>query len=179
MTLHRRWSQLFTVALFLVGGPVMIWSAQHGSQLRILFIPLGSGALFAVGAIATVGALWGLYVVSRGAPITLDEMGMFPRVSGINRFLPWAAVAAVILEPAAEGAGAPRLVLVPAPGVDLGVKAEYRNQVDGRPGVVLLTVDAVRESPEQIVEAFTRYAGSRFVNGAAPSTMEQPGDGPA
>ncbi|GAA0909354.1 hypothetical protein GCM10009557_83890 [Virgisporangium ochraceum] len=65
-----------------------------------------------------------------------------------------------MLEPRPDGP--PRLVLVPAAGVDLGVPAEYRNSVDGRASIILLSTSDVRETPDRIDAALRRYAGDRY-----------------
>ncbi|MBV1849606.1 hypothetical protein KUA19_05625 [Catellatospora sp. NEAU-YM18] len=75
---------------------------------------------------------------------------------------------ALIIEPytgTLAGNGAPRLVLVPAPGADLGVAAEYQNKIDGRPSIILLSLDSILESLEQVKLGLSTYAGARFIDG--------------
>ena len=93
-------------------------------------------------------------------------------VAGNSRSLPWTAVDTVLLEPPATAKGKPQLVLVPADGADLGVRAEYRNKLDGRPSVVLLSLDALHESQEEIVSALSTYAGPRFHDMVGESVKE-------
>ncbi|MEV4514617.1 hypothetical protein AB0K00_37360 [Dactylosporangium sp. NPDC049525] len=78
------------------------------------------------------------------------------------RSVGWASIEAIMFEPRPDGH--PRLVLVPAAGADLGVPAEYRNGVDGRPSVILVNIADVRESPDQVRAALQRYAGDRYAH---------------
>jgi hypothetical protein len=174
MELHRRRPNLFWIAFFLVGGLVTIWASQNGWQLRILVVPLGSGALLVVGLIMVLGALAGLARTFRPAPITLDESGLRLRVAGIDRSVPWASIDALILEPyqGTLESGAPRLLLVPTADADLGTAAEYQNKVDGRPSIILLPLDSLRASQDQVIQALTTYAGQRFINGISDSAVE-------
>jgi hypothetical protein len=175
MELHRPRPKFVGIAFFLMAGLFTIWASRNGWQLRVLFVPLGSGALLVVGLIAVLGALAGLASTFRPAPIKLDESGLRLRVAGINRFVPWASVDAVLLEPCAgtlDNAGAPRLLLVPSAEADLGVVAEYQNKVDGRPAIILLSLDSLRESQDQVIQALATCAGQRFINGVSDSTME-------
>ncbi|MGC4749215.1 hypothetical protein ACLQ28_26700 [Micromonospora sp. DT201] len=87
------------------------------------------------------------------------------------------SIDAVLLEPpvsTADGAGVPRLVLVPATGVDVGVAAEYPNKVDGRLSIILVGLDSLRASQDEVVRAFERYADGRFVN--EPSALSKAAD---
>ena len=67
-----------------------------------------------------------------------------------------------MLEPRPDGH--PRLVLVPVAGADIGVPAEYRNGVDGRPSVILVNTTDVREPVDQIRAALRRHAGDRYTH---------------
>jgi hypothetical protein len=165
MTLHRSRDTLVWGVVFLLGAPILLWASQNGWELRILFIPLGPGSMFVFGLIAAIIGV--LSLASRLFPFgfVIDESGLrLRRVGGISRSVPWAAVAAVILEPPVTAKGKPVLVLVPADGADLGVSATYPNKLDGRPSVVLLSLDDLRESQDDIARALSTYAGSRFTD---------------
>jgi len=46
MTLHRSREYLVLSLAMLLGGPLLLWASQNGWELRLLFIPIGSTALF-------------------------------------------------------------------------------------------------------------------------------------
>jgi hypothetical protein len=173
MTLHRSREYLVLTLAMLLGGPLLLWASQNGWELRLLFIPVGSTALFVFGVLAMVAAAITLVGQLLPFEFAMDEAGLrLRRVAGINRSLPWASVDTVILEPPATAKGKPQLVLVPADGADLGVRADYTNKLDGRPSVVLLSLDALRESREQVVSALSTYAGPRFHDMVGESVKE-------
>jgi hypothetical protein len=175
MELHRPRPKFFWLGFFLLGGLALIWASQNGWQLRILIVPVGAGPLLVVGVVMVLGVLAVLAGSFRFAPMMLDGSGLRLRVAGINRSVPWASIDAVILEPhtgTLDSTGAPRLVLVPSADADLGVVAEYRNKVDGRPSIILLSLDSLRESQDHVVRAFKTYGGERFINGLPCSETE-------
>ncbi|MBM0256460.1 hypothetical protein JNW89_05860 [Micromonospora sp. 4G55] len=82
---------------------------------------------------------------------------------------------ALILEPyqgTLDSTGAPRLLLVPSADADLGTVAEYQNKVDGRSSIILLPLDSLRASQDQVVQVLATYAGQRFINGVSDSAVE-------
>ncbi|MET7670210.1 hypothetical protein [Micromonospora luteifusca] len=167
MELRRSRPHLFWIAFFLLGGLLTMWASQHGWELRVLIVPVGSGPLFLFGLVSFLGALALGASAFRPSPIFIDETGLRLHVAGIKRSVPWASIDAVFLEPpvsTAQGAGFPRLVLVPATGVNVGVDAEYTNKVDGRPSIILVGLDSLRASEDEVVRAFERYAEGRFIN---------------
>jgi hypothetical protein len=109
-----------------------------------------------------VGLLF-LYSGLKPFRFRIDEHGLtlrLPDESALARSVGWGSVEAIMLEPRPDGP--PRLVLVPAAGVDLGVPAEYRNAIDGRASIILLSTSDVRETPDRIDAALRRYAGDRY-----------------
>ncbi|GAA1397234.1 hypothetical protein [Catellatospora coxensis] len=182
MVLHRARPPYLGLAFFFLAGLFVIWSSMNGWELRFLFIPLGSGALFGIGLLSVLIPLGVLASAFRPAPVVLDASGLTLRTAGIKRTLPWPAVDALILEPYAgehasrTDASGPiaRLVLVPAAGVDLGVAADYRNIVDGRPSVILVSVQALRASSTEVAGALAHYAGARFIDGLIPGPTGTP-----
>jgi hypothetical protein len=165
MQLHRSRDTVLWGVIFLLGAPILLWASQNGWELRILFFPVGSGALFVFGVLCLIAGV--LSLLSRLMPFefAIDESGLrLRRVAGINRSLPWAAVDAVILEPPATPKGKPVLVLVPAEGADLGRRADYANKLDGRPSVSLISLDSLRESQDDIARALSTYGGPRFTD---------------
>ncbi|WP_433128171.1 hypothetical protein ACQPWW_00900 [Micromonospora sp. CA-240977] len=173
MELRRARPHLFWITFFLLGGLLTMWASLNGWELRVLIVPVGSGPLFLFGLVSFLGALALVASTFRPTPIVIDETGLRLHVAGINRSVPWASIDAVLLEsPAstAQGAGVPRLVLVPATGVDVGVAAEYTNKVDGRLSIILLGLDSLRASQDEVVRAFERYAEGRFINDPSAPT---------
>jgi len=98
----------------------------------------------------------------------IGVQGLTLRLAGINRLVTWAAIDAIVIEQPEPGRSsrnpAPRLLLVPAEGVDLGVPAPHRSPVDERACLELLTFNDVKESPEQVGQALAQYGGSRFAD---------------
>jgi hypothetical protein len=174
MTLHHRRPSFLMLAFFALAGLVTIWASQTGWELRVLFIPLGSTALLVLGVLAILGALWGLRQAFRPDPVTIDGAGLRVRLAGTNRMLPWGAIDAVFLEPHVnhDDTRTHRLIVVPAPGADTGVAADYRNQADGRPSIILLALDEIAEPVDEVARALAAYAGHRF---AARAASPEPG----
>jgi hypothetical protein len=163
MTLHYR-RHLLAAALWAVGGVVLVWASQNGYELRLLFIPLGSLALLLFGVLAFAAALYPLRLLLRPDPVTIGAAGLLVRTAGINGLVPWPAVESVLLATHVDptsGNRTTRLVLVPAVGAGLGVPAEPAG--DGRPSVVLLSIEDIREPAGRVAEALRRFAGPRFV----------------
>ena len=164
MTLHYR-RHLLAAALWAVGGVVLVWASQNGYELRLLFLPLGSLALLLFGVLAFAAALYPLRLLLRPDPVIIGEAGLLVRTAGINGLVPWPAVESVLLATHVDptsGNRTTRLVLVPAVGAGLGVPAESAG--DGRPSVVLLSIEDIREAADQVAEALRRFAGPRFVD---------------
>ena len=164
MTLHYR-RHLLAAALWAVGGVVLVWASQNGYELRLLFLPLGSLALLLFGVLAFAAALYPLRLLLRPDPVIIGEAGLLVRTAGINGLVPWPAVESVLLATQVDptsGNRTTRLVLVPAVGAGLGVPAESAG--DGRPSVVLLSIEDIREAADQVAEALRRFAGPRFVD---------------
>jgi len=164
MTLHYR-RRLLAAALWAAGGIALVWASQNGYELRLLFIPLGSLALLLFGVLAFAAALYPLRLLLRPDPVIIGEAGLLVRTAGINGLVPWPAVESVLLATHVDptsGNRTTRLVLVPAVGAGLGVPAESAG--DGRPSVVLLSIEDIREAADQVAEALRRFAGPRFVD---------------
>jgi hypothetical protein len=170
MTLHYRRPNFLLLAVYFAAGIGIIYASQTGWKMSILFIPLGSTALLVLGAVVVLFALWSVRQAFRPDPVTIEQPGLRLRVAGINRAVPWGAIDAVFLEPyvnPGDDSSTHRLVIVPAAGVDLGTAAEYRNQADGRPSIVLLALDETLQTPAEVHQALAAFAGPRFVPAAA------------
>lgn len=95
--------------------------------------------------------------------------GLAIRQSGLNRLVPWAEIDALILDqplPTLAGNKVPSavLLLVPASGSALDRPLTHRSPVDDRPCFVLLELNDVRESPDEVAAALARYGGNRFTD---------------
>ncbi|GIJ70799.1 hypothetical protein [Virgisporangium ochraceum] len=119
--------------------------------------------------------------------IDVDERGWRVRTRRLTRDVRWDELAAVVLahSPAhagtdgsagtavptsRRGPGAPRLLLVPADGVDLGVEATGSSPVDGRPALELFALDDVVYGEVRFVRDLSALAGGRFHNRCAHLT---------
>ncbi|MEH1167112.1 hypothetical protein V6V47_17190 [Micromonospora sp. CPCC 205539] len=139
-----------------LGGVVLLALPHDGAVLRTI---VAVGAIV-LGVVALVSTL-------RPFRFGIGADGLTIRRPGLRRSIPWSEVDALVLdEPTRQDGRAvpPRLLLVPAAGVSLGSPVTARHPVDGRPAVELLVLDQVRDQPEQVVAALTRYAGDRFVD---------------
>lgn len=117
-------------------------------------------AAYAIGlGFALVGVLLLGYAV-RPFRFTIGPDGLDVRHRGLARRLRWDEIAeiAYALPEDASPKDRPRLVLVPAPGVALGVS------LDAGEGRVVLSLDDVRESRERILSALAEYGRERFVD---------------
>jgi hypothetical protein len=165
MTLQYRRPNFLMVGFFLLAGLGVVYASQTGWELSLMFIPIGSTGLLVIGVIAILFALWSLRQAFRPDPVTIDQTGLKLRVAGINRVVSWGAIDAVFLEPyvnPGSDTSTHRLIVTPAPGADLGTAAEYRNQADGRPSIILLALDEIVQSPAEVHQALAAYAGPRF-----------------
>ncbi|MET7422629.1 hypothetical protein [Dactylosporangium sp. NPDC005555] len=169
MSLHYRRPNFLLLGLSFLAGVVIIWLSLTGSGLTVLFIPLGSTALFVLGVLPILFSLWSVRQAFRPEPVVIEQGGLRLRVAGIDRAVPWAAIDAVFLEPyvnPGDDSHTLRLVVVPAAGADLGVVAEYRNRTDGRPSIILLALDEILEPPADVARSLATYAGPKYAAAA-------------
>jgi hypothetical protein len=160
MDLHRRRKWLwFGVGMLVVGLALLaVLFREWDSEALILDWKLLIGGPGGV----LVGALF-LYSELRPLRCRIDEHGLtlrLPDEPALARSIAWSTIEAIMLEPRPDGP--PRLVLVPVPGADVGVRAEYVNRIDGRPSIILLDTGDVTETPSQISAALRHHAGSRY-----------------
>ncbi|SIN13039.1 hypothetical protein SAMN04489832_3260 [Micromonospora cremea] len=154
--LRRSRGALVLALVCVLGGVVLLALPRDDALLRTI-IAVGAVAL---GVVALVSAL-------RPFRFGIGADGLTIRRPGLRRSIRWAEVDTLVLDepPRRDGRPVPpRLLLVPVPGVPLGPRVTARHPVDGRPAIELLVLDQVREQPEQVSAALTRYAGDRFVD---------------
>ncbi|MEV4498438.1 hypothetical protein AB0J84_22415 [Micromonospora arborensis] len=138
-----------------LGGVLLLVYPSDGALLRTII----AGGAVALGVVALVSAL-------RPFRFGIGAEGLTIRRPGLRRMIRWAEVDVVVLDEPPRRDGypkSPRLLLVPAPGVPIE-PVTARHPLDGRPAIELLVLDQVREQPEQVSAALTRYAGDRFVD---------------
>lgn len=177
MAFKRTRPPLFEIAVLLwvaACGLGLVAVSMTGGELVFQKLPLGTAGTRVVGMLVLATGL--VCVAKRGyfalrVPIVVDETGLRLCLTSIRRFVPWSSISAVILQPypgSISGKGKPRLVLVPADATALGVPTRYRNTVDGRPSILLLSLNVMRESEQQVVATFTAFAGMKFLDATAP-----------
>ncbi|MEU8155625.1 hypothetical protein AB0B94_18340 [Micromonospora sp. NPDC048986] len=138
-----------------LGGVLLLVYPSDGALLRTI---IAVGAI-GLGAVALVSAM-------RPFRFGIHADGLTIRRPGLRRDVRWAEVDALVLDEPPRRDGhpePPRLLLVPVPGVTVE-PLTARHPLDGRAAVELLALDQVREQPEQVSAALTRYAGDRFVD---------------
>ncbi|MEV1330607.1 hypothetical protein AB0J20_13635 [Micromonospora costi] len=156
MELRRNRGSLVLPLVCVLGGVVLLAMPSRESALR---------NVVAIGVIALGGAV--LLGAVRPFRFAIGPDGLDVRRPGLRRTIRWTEVGALVLDapPVSEDRPAtPRLLLVPAPGAARGLPTTTRHPIDGRPAAELLDLDQVREKPEEIAAALTRYAGDRFVD---------------
>lgn len=171
MELHRRRGGLVGgVTLLVVVALGLLCLPIDGPVSALLAVALGVGGAVAGGVL--------IFRAARPFQFRIGPDGLTMRGKGGTRTIPWADVEAVILDQPAPGSGndrpSPRLLLAAAAGADIGLPTTASSPAHEGGCAVLLDLDDVVESPDQVAEALTRYAGHRFVN-ALPS----PADGSA
>lgn len=153
--LRRNRGSRALASVCVLGGVLLLVYPNDGALLRTI---VAVGAI-ALGAVALVSAL-------RPFRFRIHSEGLSIRRPGLRREIGWADVDVLVLDepPRRDGYPTPpRLLLVPAQGVPREL-VTARHPLDGRAAVELLVLDQVREQPEQVSAALTRYAGDRFVD---------------
>jgi hypothetical protein len=159
--LEQRVALLCFAALFL-GGAVVTWikvvtSTDSGMLSRVVagLVGLGAGSLGA----------WLAFEMLRPFRFHIGPDGLDIRHRGLRRRFGWHELEAVVLDDGrARRAGIPaaRLLIVPARGVQLGRRLD--EVVDGQSALTVLSLDDVKDHPEDVAEALTRYGAGRFRN---------------
>jgi hypothetical protein len=141
-------------------------------MLLVGLLPRPAGGLFLVifGALSlVVGAM----VVRRERKpfrFGIGAEGLMLGVPGIQRLVPWTAIEALVLDQPLpklhdrSTRSGPYLVLLPAQGSDLLGGWPERTLSDGRTGRLVLELDDVRQSREQIAAALRVHSGGRFAD---------------
>ncbi|MFI5925076.1 hypothetical protein ACIA3K_03745 [Micromonospora sp. NPDC051543] len=101
--------------------------------------------------------------------VDVDARGWSVRTPKLNRDLRWDEIAAVVLADAPATArrritAAPRLLLVPAAGVNLGVPLTEETRLGGQAAVELFQLDEVDYGDDLLLRDLAALAGDRFHN---------------
>ncbi|MBQ0981897.1 hypothetical protein [Micromonospora sp. M61] len=101
--------------------------------------------------------------------VDIDAQGWSVRTPKLNRYVRWDEVATVLLADAPATArrgitAAPRLLLVPAAGVSLGVPLSEESAVGGQAAVELFQLSEVDYGEELLLRDLAALAGYRFHN---------------
>ncbi|MGC1211064.1 MAG: hypothetical protein WA890_07350 [Micromonospora sp.] len=101
--------------------------------------------------------------------VDVDSQGWSVRTPKLNHNLRWDEIAAVVLAEAPASArrrtaAAPRLLLVPAAGVSVGVPLTEESPVDGQAAVELFRLNEVDYGEGRLVRDLGMMAGERFHN---------------
>ncbi|MFV2022405.1 DivIVA domain-containing protein [Micromonospora sp. LOL_023] len=172
MELHKRRGGLGTGLSLLVFGVFILLCLPIDGPMRILrAVFLGAGG-------ALIGGVLVFYAV-RPFRFRIGADGLTFRSKGAARSVPWNDVATVVLDQPAPGAGnvrpSPRLLLTAADGADVGLPMTASSTAYDGGCAVLLDLGDVKESPEQVAEALTRYAGDRFIDAREPRSDSSAG----
>lgn len=159
MELRRSRRTLAPGIFLLVVGVLLLLSGRTGETSSS-----ASGSVFA-GIALVVG---GVFVARAFKPFRfrIGADGLTLRCNGINRLVRWEEIDTVVLtQPACDDSTvATQLLLIPANGTDLGVSMAYRSPADGRACTMILELNEVKESPDQLAEALARFGEGRFTD---------------
>ncbi|MET8838298.1 hypothetical protein ABZV78_30950 [Micromonospora sp. NPDC004540] len=133
---------------------------------------IGWFGLFFCGAVVLFGlAIGGSLVRHAVLPfrVDVDTQGWSVRTPKLNHHLRWDEIAAVVLAEAPatarqRAAASPRLLLVPAAGVSLGVPLTEESPVDGQAAVELFRLNEVDYEEGQLARNLAAMAGESFHN---------------
>jgi hypothetical protein len=145
--LHRSRGTLPLAIICLAAGVMVLAFAVEGSVLRLL---VALGVVLIAGGVL-VGAL-------RPFRFEIGPEGLQVRRPGLRGTYRWEQFDALAVDEAG------RLVGVPGTGFPPGARTSARHPRDGRPAVELLDLGQVRESPDEVVAALTRWSGGRFTD---------------
>ncbi|MGR6321422.1 hypothetical protein Q2K19_18640 [Micromonospora soli] len=148
--LHRSRGALPLAIVCVAGGVMVLAVAGEGLLRRLVAI-----SVILIGGAALLNAL-------RPFRFVIGADGLQVRRPRLRGTYAWAQFDALALDDAG------RLVGVPGPGLPSGAPATGRHPRDGRPAVELLDLTQVRESPDEVAAALTRYAGGRFTDARSP-----------
>lgn len=162
----RRDRHLPSAIFLLLCGVVFLTGFRPQSMFTQVLVLLA-------GAAALIGGIRLLVRGLRPWRFGIGADGLTLRQAGLDRTLGWHEIESLILhlpvpEVAANSqARSPRLLLVPATGVDLGRPADVPSPVDDRPSVLLLDLSDVKDSPDDVAGALAAAGGRRFVDDRA------------
>lgn len=159
MDLHKSRSLLFGGVIFLAGGAFIL--------LRGLW-PFSSVQVI----LGTVAMLMGAVLIGVWRkPLRVRHIGpngLNVHLAGVKRLVSWDEITALVIDQQiptlpSRGGHRPHLLLVPS-NSGFNVPLDRHSPVDNEPCLVLLELEDVRETPEQIGEILKRYGGPKFTD---------------
>lgn len=139
------------LAVACVAGGLMVLILADSGLLRLLV---------AVGAVLVGGAV--LVNALRPFRFGIGPDGLVVRRPGLRGTYRWEQFEALALDDAGRLLGLPSAAFPP------GTRTIARYPGDGRAAVELLDLAQVRESPDEVVAALTRWSGGRFTDARGP-----------
>ncbi|MET7961709.1 hypothetical protein [Micromonospora zamorensis] len=155
----------FLFGMLLLGGAASVAYASVTKDLGWVGL-LFCGAVVLLGLAIGGSLVWHAVVPFR---VDVDAIGWSVRTPKLNRYVRWDEVAAVVLADAPATArrgitAAPRLLLVPAAGVSLGVPLSEESGLGGQAAVELFQLSEVDHGEELLLRDLAALAGDRFHN---------------
>lgn len=161
MDLHKSRSLLVGALVFLAGGTFIL--------VRGLMPP--TAVQIALGSVSVIMGV--LLSLAWRKPLRLRRIGadgLSVHVGRVRRVIGWDEVGALIIDQStpvlqSRTSTRPYLLLVPIdPASCAGLALDKHSPLDNRPCALLLELEDVRESPQQIVEALAQHVGDRFTD---------------
>lgn len=156
MELHRSRTGVFVGVLFVAAGAGFLAYTFTTPDMHIVFRLM-------FGLVPLVIGAWGTYNAVRPFRFHIGQEGLTLRTKGINRLVGWSEVYAVVRTSTG-------LLLVPSSS-SFDVKLDTVSRVDGRPCLEILVFDDVKERPDDVAEALSRFGGDRFVDAGEETVL--------
>lgn len=157
----RKSRAVLVVAVLALAATLLLLVNLLGGRATIT--NLGCFAVFAATAVALFA-----YAL-RPFRFAISAEGLTLRRRGLNRVIAWSDVETILLNPSVAAVSSrqrrsTRLLLMPVDGADIGAPPTEHSPLDGRPCLLLLDFNDVRNTPDEVADALARFGGNRFVD---------------